>query len=281
MKILLTGGSGFLGKSFIKAYGNKYDITAPSEEEMDLNKFEQISRQFKAKSFDAVVHLAARSERFEGEGIDSANLVFFKNIQYAAILYGVKKLIVAGDAADLNVKGGIAEATESEYGKTVPTDGYGFGQYLINLLASKDKISTVLRFFNIYGAGADPQKNPVVKIIDDARHNRSKTVTVDADRRISALYVADALKVISAFIDNNFPKGQYNVVPDDVATYFDIARKAKAAAKKNGREIKLVLNSSAPQEDEFTGKNDALRMLMPNLKFTGISKGVTKTYESL
>ena len=281
MKILLTGGSGFLGKSFIEAYGNKYDITAPTEAEMDLNKFEQISRQFKMKSFDAVVHLAARSDRFEGEGIDSANLVFFKNVQYAAILYGVKKLIVAGDAADLGSKGGIVEASESEYGKIVPTDGYGLGQYLINLLASKDKISTVLRFFNIYGAGANPQKNPVVKIIDDARRNRSKTVTVNADRRISALYVADALKIISAFVDNNFPKGQYNVVPDEATTYFEIARKAKAAAKKNEREIKLVLDSSAAPEDEFTGKNEALRKLMPNFKFTGISKGVTKTYENL
>ena len=275
MKILLTGGSGFLGKSFIKEYGGKYDITAPTAEEMDLNRFEQINRQFKSRQFDAVVHLAAKSEQYKGDGIDSDNLVFFKNIQYAAIVNGVRKLIVAGDAADLNRVGGIADATESDFGKSVPTDGYGLGQYLINLLAGKDKISTILRFFNVYGAGANPKTNPVAEIIDGVK--RKKEVTVTADRRISALYVADALKIIAAFLDNHFPKGQYNVVPDEPVTYFDIARKAKSAAKKNGREVKLVLGAGN-MLDEFTGRNDNLRKLLPNFKFTGLSSGVNKTY---
>ena len=279
MKILLTGGSGFLGKSFIAEYGGKYDITAPTPQEMDLNKFEQINRQFKQKSFDAVVHLAAKSEHFTGDGIDSENLVYFKNIQYATIVNGVRKLIVAGDAADLNRAGGLVNAGEDDFGKSVPTDGYGLGQYLINLLAGKDKISTVLRFFNIYGAGANPKSNPVMEIIDGVKRNA--TFTVDADRRISALYVADALKIIAAFLDNHFPKAQYNAVPDESATYFDVAKKAKAAAKKSGREVKIVLNSAEKPLDEFTGRNENLRKLLPNFKFTSLSRGVAKTYDNI
>ncbi len=275
MRILLTGGSGFLGKSFIKEYGGKYDIIAPTAEEMDLNKYEQISHWFKGRSFDAVVHLAAKSERYKGDGIDSENLVYFKNIQYAAIVNGVRKLIVAGDAADLDRAGGIANASESDFGKSVPTDGYGLGQYLINLLASKDKISTVLRFFNVYGPGADPAANPVMQIIDGVK--RKKEVHIASDRRISALYIADALKIIAAFLDNHFPKGQYNAVPDEPVCYFDIAKKAKAAAKKNGREVKLVLGSETPL-DEFTGNNASLRKLLPNFKFTSLNSGVNKTY---
>lgn len=278
MKILLTGGSGFLGKSFIKTYGAKYDITAPSPDEMDLNKFEQINRQFKAKSFDAVVHLAAKSEQSASGGIDSVNMVYFKNIQYATIVNGVRKLIVAGDAADLNRAGGLENASEADFGKSVPTDGYGLGRYLVNLLASKDKISTVLRFFNVYGEGADTAVNPVMKIIRDVK--KTKSVSLAADAKISAVYVDDAVKIIAAFLDGNFPKGQYNVVADEPTSYYEIARKAKAAAKKNGREVKLTL---APDSvlPPYTGVNEALRKLLPGFKFTSISKGVGKTYETI
>ncbi len=278
MKILLTGGSGFLGKSFIKEYGGKYEITAPTAEEMDLNKFEQINRQFKNKSFDAVVHFAAKPEQRAGDGINTANLVFFKNIQYAAIVNGVKKLIVASDAADLDRAGGIINASEKDFGKSIPADGYGLGQYLINLLAGKDKISTVLRFFGVYGENANPETNEAVRIIKDIK--RKKNVSVGADRRISAVYASDALKIVSAFLENDFPKGQYNVVPDEPTTYYEIAKKAKAAAKKNGREIKLTLDPDAVL-DELTGVNANLRKLLPNFKFTSVGRGVAKTYDGL
>ena len=36
MKILITGGSGFIGRSLIKAFKEDYDVFAPSSKELDL-----------------------------------------------------------------------------------------------------------------------------------------------------------------------------------------------------------------------------------------------------
>lgn len=214
MNILLTGGSGFLGKNFIEMFGTKHKIIAPSSEEMDLSKFEDINHLFKLNKFDAVVHFASKNELKISTTIDTQNLIFFKNIQYATIVNGVKKLIVASDASDLNRQNPIVNASEVDFGKVVPIDGYGLGRYLINLLASKDKISTVLRFFNIYGRYSNPENNEIAKIITDGKKSK-KSIVIARDKTISSIYVVDAMKIIMTFLTSDLPKGDYNLVSED------------------------------------------------------------------
>ena len=47
MEILVTGGSGFIGKAFIKSYRKVFDIVAPSHEEMDLTDARSVDAFFK------------------------------------------------------------------------------------------------------------------------------------------------------------------------------------------------------------------------------------------
>ena len=177
MKILVTGGSGFIGKAFIKRFRKQFDIVAPTHEQMDLTDARSVQRQFAAQKFDAVLHLAGLSERGKHETLEADNLIMFKNIQYMAIAHGVKKLITVGEGVEFDRSRPIIDYTESMFGKYIPTDGYGLGRYLINLLASKDKITTVLRIFNVYGAGGGlthKQNSRGGRARQKANHHRSR-----------------------------------------------------------------------------------------------------------
>ena len=94
-----------------------------------------------------------------------------------AIAHGVKKLITVGEGVEFDRSRPIIDYTESMFGKYIPTDGYGLGRYLINLLASKDKITTVLRIFNVYGAGGGLTR-PINKIVAAARAAKSKSPSI-------------------------------------------------------------------------------------------------------
>ncbi len=276
MKILLTGGSGFVGKAFIKKYRKNFDIVAPSREQMDLLNARSIEDMFKKHTFDAVVHLAGAGEQSKKSAIEADNLIMFKNIQYMSIVHGVKKLIIVGEGAEFDRSQPIVDYTEECFGKSIPVDGYGLGRYLINLLASKDKITTVLRVFDLYGVGGG--KHRINKIVAAGARGK-KSIVLDCDRLVSAVSVDDLIKVIAEFLRGSYEKGDYNVVSGEKTSLLQIAKTVKRLVKKDGGDIEINIKSQEPG-NEFTADNKKLLDVLP-VKFTPTLKGVKKLYEDL
>lgn len=275
-KILVTGGSGFIGSNFIKAYKKKYDIVAPTSEEADLTRYEDVSRLFGENKFDAVLHLAAKHDTQTISVGAADNLIMFKNVQHAAVVSGVKKMIVVGDSADADLSRPVVGFKEKDFGKTVPTSGYGLGRYLIHLLASKDKISTVLRMFGVFGSGASRSNNSITEVLASAVTGK-KQIVLKGDKIISALYVEDACKIISLFLDNDYERGMYNVASPAPTSLSEFAKKAKAYAKKNGREITVEIGAEA--QNELTADVSKLLDTLGSFKFTAHSTAINKTLD--
>ena len=275
MKILVTGGSGFIGKTFIKTYKKTFDIVAPTHEQMDLSDARSIARMFAKHKFDAVLHLAGLSASGVGP-LEADNLIMFKNIQYMSIANGVKKLIAAGEGVEFDRSRPITDFSEEMFGRSIPTDGYGLGRYLINLLASKDKITTVLRMFNVYGEGGGSR--PINKIVAAGSRGK-KQIVIDRDRIVSAVTAEDAVKVIATFLKKDLPKGDYNLVSGDKMSYLDIAKTVKRLVRKDGFDIDIVVKN--PQSDlEYSASNAKLLSVLP-YKFTSMNTGVKNLYEKL
>ncbi len=274
-KILVTGGSGFIGLNFIGAYKKKYDIVSPASEETDLTRYDDVKKLFEANKFDAVLHIAGMRDIMSDAPMCADDLLTFKNVQYAAVLSGVKKLLVVGDASDLDTSRSLENATEDAFGESVPLAGYGLGRYLIHKLASKDKISTVLRFFDVYGAGASVEEGRPLEILSHAVIGK-KQIEVPVNKEFSTIYVEDACKIISMFIDNDYEKGIYNVASPVSIKLGDFARKAKSYAKKDGREIAV---SVGEENGIFTADISKLLAALGSFKFTAHSTGITKTLD--
>ncbi len=277
MKILVTGGSGFIGKAFIKRFRKQFDIVAPTHEQMDLTDARSVQRQFAAQKFDAVLHLAGLSERGKHETLEADNLIMFKNIQYMAIAHGVKKLITVGEGVEFDRSRPIIDYTENMFGKYIPTDGYGLGRYLINLLASKDKITTVLRIFDVSGAGGGLTL-PINKIVAAGARGK-KQITIDRDKVVSGISVDDAVKVIAEFLRGDYPRGDYNLVAPDKMSYVEIAKVVRRLVRKDGGNIDIIVKNTT-QDNEYSASNQKLANTLP-VRITSMQNGVKKLYEEL
>ena len=275
MKILVTGGSGFIGKAFIKQYRNKFDIVAPTHAQMDLKDARAIDRFFGAQKFDAVVHLAGTTERGDLSAIEVDNLIMFKNIQYMSIAHGVKKLIIVGEGSEFDRNKPIVDITEDMIGKAIPVDGYGLGKYLINVLAAKDKITTNLRIFSVYGAGGSREISKIIA----AGAKGKKSITIDRDRTVSGVYIDDATRVIAEFLRGDLPMGDYNLVSGDKTSYLAVAKQVKRLVRKEGGDIEIKVKSEG-EDYEYTASNEKLLSVLP-IRFTPFATGVKKTFEEL
>ena len=276
MKILVTGGSGFIGKAFIKTYRKTLDIVAPTHEQMDLLDARSIEKIFAVHKFDAVLHLAGLPSHGSNAPLEADNLIMFKNIQYLSIVHGVKKLITVGDGVEFDTSREIVDYTEDMLGKFVPADGYGLGKYLISLLASKDKITTVLRLFNVYGEGGGTR--PINKIVAAGSRGK-KQIVIERDKVVSGISVEDAVKAIAAFLMRDYPKGDYNLVAGDKMSYLEIAKAVKRYVRKDGGDIEIVVKNPEPAP-EYSASNAKLLSVVP-MNITSMSAGIKKLYEQL
>ncbi|MDP2599043.1 MAG: sugar nucleotide-binding protein [Candidatus Liptonbacteria bacterium] len=97
-KILLTGGSGLLGKEILKLDGS---LIAPSHEEMDIADFGQVLSVFQKNKPYIVLHCAAATKPPEHEknpelGI-TANIIGTANVARACIRLGIRMVYACTD----------------------------------------------------------------------------------------------------------------------------------------------------------------------------------------
>jgi len=80
MKVLITGGNGYIAKSITNNLWEKCHILSPGREELDLLDSKSVDTFFEGKYFDVVIHTAtvggSRLEE-EDETVSFYNLIMF------------------------------------------------------------------------------------------------------------------------------------------------------------------------------------------------------------
>lgn len=175
VKILVTGGAGYIGSHVVKALGEKgydvvvYDNLSYGHEwavlygkliKGDLSDTELLSVVFKSERFDAVMHFAAfvvvdESVR-EPIKYYRNNFVNTLNLIEACIKYNVKRFIFSSSAA---VYGIPEKIPVTEDAPLLPVNPYGSSKVMVeqvlkDITVSSDFRYVSLRYFNV--AGADP-----------------------------------------------------------------------------------------------------------------------------
>jgi len=134
-KILVTGGSGFLGKSvvrFLSMYSDSYEILTPSHDQCDLMELPQVRGFMRLYRPDYVVHLAASCG---GIGInrEQPGKFIYNNLQIGMNLieesrkHGVEKIVNVGTVCsypkytqvpfrESEIWNGYPEETNAPYG---------------------------------------------------------------------------------------------------------------------------------------------------------------------
>ena len=221
MKILITGGSGFVGRHLINKLKKDpeneihvLDIIDPQIEgvryfDTSILDYEAIRNVLKDLNLDIIYHLAAQiSLPFSVENPlkdFELNVQGTVNMLEACREFGIKKMVFISTAA---VYGIPTENPVSEDAPKKPNTPYGMSKLTaesyVKLYHKLYGLTyTILRFFNLYG----PTGKGVIPIfVNRALNKENLTLLGSGDQMRDFLYVEDAVKALHMALrdlDNN------------------------------------------------------------------------------
>jgi len=273
MTILLTGGSGFIGKNINEMLGKRYDILAPGSRELDLSDEVAVEDYFRKNEIDIVVHSAVRPGHRNAKDPSSQlylnTRMFFNIIRNAGRF---KRLISLGSGAVYDVRYPMVKVTEEYFDTHVPVDEHGFSKYIIANHMAKLNNAVKLRVFGVFGKYEDYTirfiSNAICKTIFDL------PITIKQNRRFDYLYIDDLMPVIEHFIHHPAQQSAYNVTPDKAVDLYTVAEMVRA---RSGKKLPIVV-AEPGMGPEYSGDNGRLRAEMPALNFTLLAGAIDRLY---
>lgn len=274
MKVLLTGGSGFIGRNVVEQLGGRYEILAPTHTELELTDADAVAAWLVRHPVDAVIHAAVRPGHRNAADPSrqlEINLRMFTNLTRHPDAWG--SMIYLSSGAAYSTQADVVRAREGDVGRRVPNDEHGFSRYVLAQLARQTANCVELRPFGVFGKYEDYAirfiSNAICKTLFDL------PVTLRRDRSFSYLWVDDLMPVLAHFLEAPAASGAFNVTPDASDSLRDLAGLVVAVS---GKDLPVVVAEEGVGL-EYTGDNARLRAEMPDLRFTPTSEAVERLYE--
>ncbi len=242
MKVLVTGGSGFIGQhvvSLLLACGHeikKYDTKTG----FDITNYEALVKE--SKGCDAIVHLAAKvrvqeCEQNPGETM-RINAAGTENVLHAACENSVKRILIASSAA---VYGNNPNVPLNEDAQTMPINIYGNSKLAAEKIAqnyiNKGMNVACFRIFNVFGPGqdADSQYSAAIPIfISRALQNKDLVIYGDGRQTRDFIYAKDVASAFLSALDKNH-SGVFNLASGKAISIFDLAEEIVKLTKSESK----------------------------------------------
>ena len=303
MKILITGGAGFIGKYLVKYLLEKgenvsiLDNFSNSDKkstilfekngvkifEGDITNFDDVSKA--TKDQEIVIHLAAKISVLESIKNPAEtfriNVNGTKNLLAICKNNNIKKVIIASSAAVYGE--GDKKIKVKEEKKKNPISPYGESKMKMEEEIEKNNSSNemdyiILRFFNIYGIGQTSEYAGVItKFLEKIKKNQSLTITGDGTQIRDFVSISDVICSINDAIGYN-KSGIFNIASGNEITINELANLMIELSGK-----KLNIKNIADKQGEI--KYSQADILLAKQKLGYISKinlkeGIKKLLEN-
>lgn len=208
MRILLTGGSGFIGR-YLKQ-NLKHDIIAPSSSQLNLLDTDQVTEFLKNHKFDAVVHtaVAGRESVYSvDDSIADKNLTMYFNLANNKELY--KTLINFGSGAEFGLDRSIDDVKEFEVLSVTPKESYGLSKNIITR-----SIYSIENFYNLrIFSCIDPSEgnNRLIKKFKKTIESEMPFY-LDKDRYVDFISLRDICIVVENVLEGKITDRDINLV---------------------------------------------------------------------
>ena len=271
MNILITGGSGFIGKNLQELLHGKYRVFAPHHNELDLLDLNSLLSYIHNNHIDFIIHGAIHVPMFNGAENEFYNdMKMFLNIE--KISKKVSKVLYFGSGAEYDKRYHIRNVSEDDFGRSIPISEYGLAKYTMNKIARISDNIYNLRLFGIFGKYELWQIKFLSNICCKAIYELP--ITIRKNCKFNYLLVDDLGSIVEWFINNKPSFHDYNLCHDEAYDLFDFA---KMVRQISGKELDIQLLSEERNMD-YTARNARLKTELLFWKPTPIYEALTRLY---
>lgn len=274
MKVLVTGGNGFIGRNIKESYlSQKHTIMAPARTELDCSDDKSVEDFFKKHTVDVVIHSAAKAGH--RNATDTSNLFLTNSRMMFNLLKHQNswgKLINMGSGAIYDMQNYLPKMPETYFGTHIPKDEHGYNKYIFGKMLPNLNRVYDFRIFGVFGKYEDYAirfiSNAICKSIFDL------PITLRQNRKFDYLYIDDLIPVLEHFIEHDPLEKSFNITPDHSVELLKIAELIRTISQKD-------IPIQVAQEGlgtEYSGDNSLIRKEMPDLQFSPLQSSVEALY---
>jgi UDP-glucose 4-epimerase len=259
MKILITGGSGFIGSHIVEHYqekaeeirvldnlrtGYRHNLNGLRHTFIEGSITDRELVRKAVEGVDYIFHLAAlvsvpESMAKPGECVD-INVHGLLNVLEEASIAGVKKLVFASSAA---IYGDNPTVPKIESMLPEPKSPYAItkldGEYYLGMFQQEGRLETAsIRFFNVFGPRQDPKGAYAAAVpifIEKALLGEEITVFGDGGQTRDFIYVKDIAGALAFAVETPGVTGVFNAGYGGQITINDLASRLIEAAGSPSR----------------------------------------------
>ena len=283
IKILITGGNGFIAKSlneFLLSDSRVwpyYEIDLCNRQKLDLLDTKKVYDYLKENKFDVILHAATydAAPNFSTKNPDKVlqkNLAMFYNLTRCKKFFG--KMIYFGSGSEFGRENWTSNMSEDYFDKNIPVNWpYGFSKYLMSRYTLANEGIYNLRVFGLFGEYDDWRyrviSNLCCKAVLDLPLVIKKNVLFDF------VYINDLCRVVKWVIDDKPKEKIYNVCNGIDYQYKELAEKVLEVSDK-----KLDIIVEDEDLNQVCGGNNSLLLSeMNNFQFCSIDSSIKQMYD--
>jgi len=213
MKVLVTGGEGFIGSSFIKKFSNEFDFVVISSKKNDCKKIvkteyvsvsdKKIIKTIENLNPDVVIHFAAFSGlkkcETEPEQAFNINVTGTANVVKGCLRTNARLIFIS----TREVYGPTISKESNEADLLNPINIYGKTKMKAEKIIQKDAKNSglnyiILRLTNVYGPGSDSGVNNIIR----KSLSEGKISVNGGEQVLNFIFIEDVIELIHLVLLN-------------------------------------------------------------------------------